>query len=97
MYSHISESLTTKNYAELLHVSENYLIRLFTSNTGISPGDYFMNIKINNAISLLESTKKSISEIADALGFSDPLYFSRVFRRRVGVSPRAFRNKEVEE
>ena len=97
MYSHISESLTTKNYAELLHVSENYLIRLFTSNTGISPGDYFMNIKINNAISLLESTKKSISEIADSLGFSDPLYFSRVFRKRVGVSPRAFRNKEVEE
>ncbi len=96
MSSHISEKLTTRDYAALLHVSENYFIRLFTSNMGVSPGDYFMNMKINNAVSLLESTDKSIGEIAETLGFSDPLYFSRAFRKHMGVSPSAFRTRESE-
>ena len=49
--------------------------------------DYLADIRIKHAIQLLEQNKLSVSELAEKCGYSDPLYFSRVFKKITGVSP----------
>lgn len=53
---------------------------------------YLLTIRVNNAASLLETTDYSMAEIAAIIGYEDPLYFSRLFRKIKGVSPRDYRN-----
>ncbi|MBF0244397.1 MAG: helix-turn-helix transcriptional regulator, partial [Planctomycetes bacterium] len=57
----------------------------------ISPTNYHREPRIRRARSLLESGDDTIDSVAHQCGYSDPLYFSRVFRRSVGVSPRSYR------
>ncbi|WP_156495206.1 AraC family transcriptional regulator, partial [Oleiphilus sp. HI0128] len=61
--------------------------------TGISPLKHFSNMKIEQACSLLEQTNISISDIAYQLGYDDALYFSRVFKKLMKVSPRNYRKE----
>lgn len=53
---------------------------------------YLLTIRVNNAASLLETTDYSMAEIAAIVGYEDPFYFSRLFRKIKGVSPRDYRN-----
>ena len=52
---------------------------------------YILSLRMANAQSLLESTEYNISEIAEAVGYDNPLYFSRLFHKHIGVSPTAYR------
>lgn len=72
--------------------SDEHLRRCFKADTGTTPQDYLNNLRIEFARRLLHAGAKrmTIAEIAYASGFSDPLYFSRIFRRKTGVSPRQF-------
>jgi AraC-like DNA-binding protein len=72
-------------------VSEGYLSRCFTQETGLSLIHYVARYRIQEAKQLLNAGNMSITEIALEVGFSDSNYFSRAFRREVGVSPFAFR------
>lgn len=74
-------------------VSQAWLIRLFRKNTGMTPGNYFMHLRLEKAKGLLTDTGESISSVADICGFDSPAYFSNVFTAREGVSPRAFRKR----
>jgi AraC-like DNA-binding protein len=64
---------------------------LFKRETGITPHQYWLSWKISQAKSLLSGSRKSVKEIAAELGFQDEFYFSRLFKRKEGVSPKAFR------
>ena len=79
--------------AESYGMSEGHFIRQFKSYTGQTPLEYRAFKKIETAKSLLSGTDMSVTDISSALGFEDPLYFSRVFKRQAGVSPREYRNK----
>ena len=72
-------------------VSEDYLGRIFLQELGLSPMEYLNRYRIKEAKVLLNHTCASITEIADQVGFDDPAYFSRAFRKQVGISPRAYR------
>jgi len=61
----------------------------------MSPVDYRNRIRITNACSLLESTSLSVEEIAALVGFETPFYFSRLFKRAMGVSPRQYREHKL--
>lgn len=78
-------------YAEKLNVSENYLLRCVTRSSGRSPKDWIIDVRLMQARKLLRTTDASVAEIAMQTGFDDPSYFGRLFRRRFGMSPRAFR------
>ena len=72
--------------------SDEHLRRCFKADTGTTPQDYLNNLRIEYARRLLHAGAKrmTIAEIAYSSGFSDPLYFSRIFRRKTGLSPRQF-------
>lgn len=78
-------------YADRLNVSENYLLRCVSRSSGRSPKDWILDVRLMQARKLLRTTDGSVAEIAMQTGFDDPSYFGRLFRRRFGMSPRAFR------
>lgn len=79
--------------AEGIGVSEDYLTRIFNQELGISPWDYLNRYRIAQAKKLLRETDDTIERVGSHVGFSDPAYFSRVFRRIAGVSPRTYRER----
>ena len=68
---------------------------LFHQRTGFSPLEYLTRLRLNHASQLMAETALSIAEIARAVGYEDPLYFSRLFRRKMGVSPTEFRQSKA--
>ena len=66
--------------------------RIFKELLGQSPVEYLNHIRLNHAVDMLQNTDAGISEIAYACGFGDSNYFSLRFKKKNGISPRAFRN-----
>ena len=81
----------TSDIARELNISANYLGRLFREELGVSPLQTLLRLRLERARLHLHHSVSSVKEIASASGFSDQLYFSRIFRRRFGGSPLAFR------
>lgn len=75
-----------------LPFSAGYLKKLFKKETGLTPLQYLTDKRLENGANYLAANggSQSISEIAHQCGFSDPLYFSRVFKRKYGVAPRDY-------
>lgn len=90
---HYRESIRLAQLVHLLGVSESRLILLFRKNTGRTPIDYINQVKVNRAKDLLLNSRLTVKEVAFALGFQDEFYFSRVFKRIEGISPRDYRSK----
>ena len=83
-YSH---EITIDDIARTVGVSRSHLYRLFMSNVGQSPIDYLTAYRIGEACNLLKNSQLSIAEIAASVGFSDKFYFSRVFKKSMGMPP----------
>ena len=79
-------------FADQLHLSPNYLGDLVKKGTGKTAQEYFQNKLIEVAKEKVFDPNKSVSEIAYELGFKYPQHFTRLFKRRVGHSPKEFRN-----
>ena len=76
----------------------SYIRKLFREYTGYSPENYYILLKIDSAKELLIYTNLRIKEIAAAIGYDDSLYFSRLFKKKTGVSPLAYKAKtEIEK
>lgn len=89
--NHCGEKMTTATLARLCHLNENYLCALFKSKMGTTVGEYIQHFRIEKATVLLKNTSFSVTEIAAQVGFDDPGYFTRVFKKHTGVTPREFR------
>lgn len=87
---HYSEALALGVLARHLFVSESHLSRQFHRETGLTVGQYITRVRVSAARELLQSDLP-IYAVAALAGFKDPLYFSQVFRRAVGLTPTAFR------
>ncbi len=83
--------LTVADYADRLGVTPTHLTRVLRQETGLSASAVIETRILREARRNLAFSNLGVSEIAYQLGFSDPSYFSRVFKRAAGVSPRAFR------
>ena len=88
---HYQSKLTTAELAEHFHLTEHYFCCLFKKETGQSPIDYINKYRIEKAGILLKNTDKNITDIAQQVGFDDSNYFSRIFKKYNGVSPRYYR------
>ncbi len=83
--------------AERLEVSQEYLTRCFCKYTGITPGKYLNQVRIENAKLLLRQGQHSIQFVSDACGFANANYFARVFRQSVGMNPREYARAQRDE
>lgn len=92
IHEHYQESISMEQLASISCVSKSYLSRLFLKKTGMSPLRYLNYIRIDVSKKLLMDSKLSIRDIAAKVGFNDPLYFSRVFKKISGVAPIEYRS-----
>ncbi len=91
MNENIEKKLTLKDVARYCGYSESYISRLFHQELNDSPINYFIRLKMERACKLLVNTDMKINHISFKLGFNDPYYFSRIFTKTVGMSPRKYR------
>jgi signal transduction histidine kinase/AraC-like DNA-binding protein/ActR/RegA family two-component response regulator len=91
IHGHYAEPVSRVDLARHVALSEDYLTACFRREMGVTPITYLNRYRVHQARQLLTHTSKSVTEIALEVGFSDSGYFSRVFRREVGVSPEAYR------
>lgn len=95
LHENINNSITLQELSELVSLSPSYLSRTFKDTTGYSIIDFFNRIKISKAKALIVVGDKKIKEISEALGFKDEFYFSRLFKKTEGMSPKEFYSKNV--
>lgn len=92
MYQHLHENLTLEEISEEVQLSKSYLNAVFKAQTGKSPVEFFIHLKMQEACKLLKSTDYYIYEVSSELGYADQYYFSRIFKKVVGVSPKDYKN-----
>jgi signal transduction histidine kinase/DNA-binding LacI/PurR family transcriptional regulator/AraC-like DNA-binding protein len=93
LHQNYNRPLARWEIADAIGVSEDYLSRVFHSDLGLSPWDYLNRYRIEQSKEMLRHTSTPIRVIACQVGFRDPLYFSRVFRKLTGRSPSAYRKR----
>jgi AraC-like DNA-binding protein len=86
-------SVDMRQLAASLGVSYDGFRHAFRRHTGLAPHHYLLQLRINHAKGLLYSTDLTVKEIAASLGFEDPYYFSRAFRKATGMSPNRWRQQ----
>ena len=96
--AHYSDSeLTLREIARALFVHENYLSRLFKSSMNVSFREYLTQKRIETSVSLMDQGYRSIRKIAELVGYSDALYFSKSFKKLNSCSPREHLRKITEK
>lgn len=88
---HYNEDIRIDEYAEAHNMSTSWFIRNFKQYTGSTPMQYILSIRIYNAEALLKNPQYNITEIANIVGYDNPLYFSRIFKKVKGLSPSEYR------
>ncbi|WP_082233324.1 helix-turn-helix transcriptional regulator [Halobacillus massiliensis] len=93
IFQKLTENITLRGIAQELKVNPNYLSSVFTKETGISLTKYINEQRIKEAKELLRETPYSLMEISILLGYNSQSYFTRVFKKQVGIGPKEFREK----
>jgi AraC-like DNA-binding protein len=94
MKENIEKKLTLHDLSNFSAYSNSHLTTLFKDRTGYSPIDYFISLKIQKACQYLDHSTMKITQISPKVGMEDPLYFSRIFQKKMGMSPSEYRKKE---
>lgn len=89
------KDISPSDLAKELAVSLRQLQRIFKEELNLSPNDFLTTLKMEEAARLLRETSLTISEVAYAVGFNDPSYFGRVFRKYFGKSPKELANERL--
>ncbi|QEH41614.1 AraC family transcriptional regulator [Chitinophaga sp. XS-30] len=91
MRSRLGEKLTVEDLAMRHQLSHSHFSNLFRKATGMSPIDYFIQLKIQKACQLLYDASIKVKDVAMAIGYDDPYYFSRLFKKLMDMSPEQYR------
>lgn len=94
---HYKENLSLNTLAELTNISKYYLVHAFTAEYGISPINYMISCRIEEAKHLLKNHDYSLALISHTTGFSSPSYFSQTFKKITGMSPNEYRKHSRNE
>jgi AraC-like DNA-binding protein len=87
------ERVTLASLASFAGLSVSHLSAEFRRHVGTPPMRYLLEVRLTRAAYLLADVNMSVSDVAAEVGFRDPLYFSRQFRKRFGLSPRGYRRQ----
>ena len=86
-------TLSIEDIIKTMNYSHCHIIRLFKKETGTTPSQYFLQIKLHYARSLLETTDLSVLDIASTVGFSSLGHFTKVFKNQFSLPPANYRKK----
>lgn len=89
----LTEHIDFSDYARIHNISHGYFRAIFKSATGLPPVEYLNRLRIIRAIEYLKDDSLTMSDVSAAVGIYDANYFSRLFRKIIGYSPREFRNQ----
>jgi len=93
MSLHYTQPVSIDQLSRTLGYHRTHLSRMFKRTTGLSPKQYLMQIRLERAQTLLSDTSIPVDQVASAVGFNDPLYFSKKFKEWAGTSPSAYRKE----
>lgn len=93
MKKNLRQNVSLEELADRQHLSISHYCRLFAAKTGRSPHQYFNQLKIWQSCQYLYFSDRNIKEICAELGFDDPYYFSRLFKKLMGISPANYKNQ----
>ena len=88
---HFQADIVIDQYAASIHRSTAWFIRNFKHYTGMTPMQYIISVRMTHAQQLLSTTDYNITEISAVVGYDNPLYFSRLFKKQIGLSPTDYR------
>jgi AraC family transcriptional regulator of arabinose operon len=93
MRENLSKKLSLEILAEHAGLSPSHYSMLFRQKTSRPPMDYLIHLRIQKACQLLDATKRRINDIGNQVGYEDPYYFSRIFKKVMGISPAQYRKQ----
>lgn len=88
-----SKKITLDELSNLVDINKYYLIRLFKQQTGLSPIDYLIHVRLSESEKLLTQTSITISKISDIVGFHSPSHFSKTFKEINHMTPSVYRKQ----
>lgn len=94
LHCHYTEEISIAELAAMEHLSESRYRSVFRDCTGFSPNEYRIALRMQRACDLLLHTADTLAEIAQTCGYSDTMYFSRIFKQKLGVTPGEYRQRE---
>ncbi len=87
-----SMPVTINDLSEFVGLDRTQIYRLFVEQFGISPKEYLLTIRMEKAKQLLVSTDLPVKSISFSVGYQDPYLFSKMFKKKVGISPKGYRD-----
>lgn len=94
MQEHYKEKLTLEDIASSVNICKSECCRFFKKHTSTTIFDYLLSFRVEQSLGLLTGTEYSITQIAEMAGFSDSCYYTKIFKKYKGCTPREFRKKE---
>ena len=96
MHNNLHQELSLETLAHYSQLSTFHFAKKFKELTDTSPIQHFISMKIQRACSQLDNSDDTIKQISESLGYSDPYYFSRLFKKMIGMSPKQYRDSRHE-
>lgn len=93
IHTYYAEKIQIPYLAKLEGLSNSRYITLFTKETGKTPSEYILNLRLNKACELLTTTNMEVNIIGTVVGYKDQYFFSKIFKKHMGISPQGYRNK----
>jgi len=87
------QDLSVKMIADKVYLHPVYLSKIYKAETGEGLGDYMIRMRMERALYLLKNTNKKIYEITSELGYQNPQYFSKMFKKHYGMTPNEYRDQ----
>ena len=95
IHQNFQNDITVSDIAAFCKIHRNYLGKLFRDQLGIGPQEFLITYRMNKAERLLRTTRLSVKDISNAVGYPDQLHFSRAFKNVYGMSPSQWRKNEL--
>lgn len=95
MSSYYMEDISLDNISKNMYLSPVYISKIFKEETGTSPINYLIQIRLEKAKQILENNRIPVNQVAKAVGYEDAYYFSKLFKKYYGVSPSAYAKQNV--
>lgn len=95
LHDHYQEKILLENVAAQINICKSECCRFFKSHMNESLFDYLLHYRIQKSLPLLQNTNKSITDISLLTGFSNPCYFSKIFKSEMGCTPREYRKNAL--